>query len=74
MKSVDEILKCGRSLLNWWKMILMIPTFANANETLKYSHSNEICGVVLLFVFSRSEEVNLRLRNKLNFACIISKN
>ena len=44
--------------------------FAAAIETLKCSHSNEICGVVLLFVFSQSEEANLRLRNKLNFNLI----
>ena len=53
MNSEDEILKCGRSLLNLWKMILTIPN--DSNETLKYNHSNEICGVVLLFVFSQSE-------------------
>ena len=37
----------------------MILTFATANE---------ICGVVLLFVFNQSDEVNLRLGNELNFA------
>ena len=38
----------------------------NANETLKCNHSNGICGVALLFVFSRSEEINFRLTNELN--------
>ena len=35
----------------------------NANETIQIS---EICGVVFLFGFFRSEEVNLSLRNELN--------
>ena len=36
---------------------------------LKCTHSNEICGVVPIFVVSKSDKVNLRLRNGLNFAC-----
>ena len=62
MKSEEEILKCGMAgvYFIWWKMIIMIPTFAAANETLKCNISNEICGMVLLFVFSQSEEVRLR--------------
>ena len=47
--------------------MLMILTFETTSETIKCNHSNEICGVVLLFVYSRSEEVTLRLRNKLSF-------
>ena len=68
IKSEDEILKCGRGLQNWWEMILIVPTFATASETLKCNHSNEIFGVLLLVVFSRSLVVNLRLTNELNFA------
>ena len=70
MKSGDETLKCAEVYLNRWKIIFMIPHFASVIETLKCNHSNEICGVVLLFVFSQSEEVSLRLRNKLNFNLI----
>ena len=60
MKSEDEILKCGRSLPE------LVENDSNAGLT--FPTANEICGVVILSVFSRSEEKNLRLRNELNFS------
>ena len=71
LESKDEIVKCGRSLLELVEndsddsfQVLRLRNY----EMLKCKHSNEICGVVLLFVVSKSNKVNLRLRNELNFA------